>query len=834
MANATSRQELDLLQGLVADSLHVQADAELNAGTDAELTAKASSTKGESSATASLDQSDGVLATELTIDGDATTTGSSKVKLTADSTGVTGDGSASSTVNTSTGLTTDQLDIGGQSSLTGSSNATVIATTATTGGDGRSTAQINDATGIRANNTKADGDVAIRASASNTLTSTATVTNSIGDAGFPDGASATTELGDSTGASLGPLDLGDGATVAASVTTTSTATANATTGSAAALVQLAADEGKSVTGLDLTANPDTSSNSIAGEGSLQAEVRLNSNATAATTTGAASSTVNAGLVQGTYLGSAETSIGGDGTVSGAITMAATSEATNVSGGDVTATASLEGAKGLSQDDSTTKASLLVSGDGTLTGTVSNTVRVAATSSAGDATAEAGSASGGDIYGVDLQSATVNGSGTLTGQVATNTSATATSTEGEATALVDPANRTAVQAYDIEFGNDGAITSTNSSVAAATATSTAGLAIAQVGSDAADLINSAIDGSYLNVGGDTTLSAITNGDADATASSVSDSATAQVFTSNVGVAHSAFIGDADATFTGTAINTSSVKASSVGDNLSDEVLAAADLSSIGFDTDDLAGGFGLKIAGNATVNGTAGIQSDVAANITLGDAIASGDFFGFGVQLDNVDVGGTATFKGIGLIDTSSVVADVGSNGFAAATSTISLTGLQVADKIHAGDNASFENQVSGKLSTIANNIGGDADANATYGITGMDLGTLDLAADATLKSVLVDDFKTTASSVKGNVNSGSDASLLGIGLNGPDSAVAGDLRVSSVISHTSFITAQTVRGTADASDHLNAIGVSVGDLNVDGNVTLSSNVVVRATSSSDS
>jgi hypothetical protein len=160
--------------------------------------------------------------------------------------------------------------------------------------------------------------------------------------------------------------------------------------------------------------------------------------------------------------------------------------------------------------------------------------------------------------------------------------------------------------------------------------------------------------------------------------------------------------------------------------------------------------------------------------------------------------------------------------------------LQVADKIHAGDNASFENQVSGKLSTIANNIGGDADASATYGITGMDLGTLDLSANATLKSVLVDDFKTTANSVKGNVNSGSDASLLGIGLNGPDSAVAGDLKVSSVISHTSFITAQTVHGTADASDHLNAIGVSVGDLNVDGHVTLSSNVVVRATSSSDS
>ena len=88
--------------------------------------------------------------------------------------------------------------------------------------------------------------------------------------------------------------------------------------------------------------------------------------------------------------------------------------------------------------------------------------------------------------------------------------------------------------------------------------------------------------------------------------------------------------------------------------------------------------------------------------------------------------------------------------------------------------------------------------------------------------------------MQGDVNSGSDASLLGIGLNGPDSAVAGDLKVSSVMSHTSFVTAQTVHGSADANDHLNAVGVAVHDLSVDGHVTLSSNVVVRATSSSDS
>ena len=54
MADATSRQELELLQGLVANSLEVSAAAEVSAGTDAELTAKATSVEGESDAIAEL------------------------------------------------------------------------------------------------------------------------------------------------------------------------------------------------------------------------------------------------------------------------------------------------------------------------------------------------------------------------------------------------------------------------------------------------------------------------------------------------------------------------------------------------------------------------------------------------------------------------------------------------------------------------------------------------------------------------------------------------------------------------------------------------------------
>ena len=65
MADATSRHELELLQGLVAQKLSVSANAELSAGTDAELTAKATSVEGASDAIAKLDTSEGVSATTL-------------------------------------------------------------------------------------------------------------------------------------------------------------------------------------------------------------------------------------------------------------------------------------------------------------------------------------------------------------------------------------------------------------------------------------------------------------------------------------------------------------------------------------------------------------------------------------------------------------------------------------------------------------------------------------------------------------------------------------------------------------------------------------------------
>ena len=50
MADSTSRQEIELLQGLVADTLEISADASVESGVNGEVSAKASSTDGTSDA----------------------------------------------------------------------------------------------------------------------------------------------------------------------------------------------------------------------------------------------------------------------------------------------------------------------------------------------------------------------------------------------------------------------------------------------------------------------------------------------------------------------------------------------------------------------------------------------------------------------------------------------------------------------------------------------------------------------------------------------------------------------------------------------------------------
>jgi len=116
-------------------------------------------------------------------------------------------------------------------------------------------------------------------------------------------------------------------------------------------------------------------------------------------------------------------------------------------------------------------------------------------------------------------------------------------------------------------------------------------------------------------------------------------------------------------------------------------------------------------------------------------------------------------------------------------------------------------------------------------ITGMRFDRLTTADSGTFRSQLENKLDTSASSAQGNALALSTNSVLGVGFSG-SSRIAGDSRVTAILSHNSFSDAQSVHGTATADDHLAVIGIEADALTVVGNATFSSTVVVRASTTS--
>ena len=369
----------------------------------------------------------------------------------------------------------------------------------------------------------------------------------------------------------------------------------------------------------------------------------------------------------------------------------------------------------------------------------------------------------------------------------------------------------------------------------------------VGSEATAMRNIAVDNSVIRVGGDTTITAATNSDGDATAESIGESAEAISISEAIGVYQSAFESEAEFDVTSTAINTGSITATTVGDGIdgngdgvSDHATATANLKAEAINLENRANNLGLDAAGNANLSATGGLQTDVIASNTDGDAIAVADLEALGLQMENASIGGEANIQSIGLIDVSNITAETNSSGEAKATSDLSVLSLEISDALEVGGSANFTTQTSAKININADNVEGDATSSnnaglgEAYSLAGMQLNGLDLESDATFASVLLDEFNTTAESVKGNATASTNQSLLGIGFIGADNDVAGDVSVSSVMSHTSFTEASSVQGIATVDEKLTAVGIEVDALDVEGDASFSSNVVIRASSSTES
>ena len=671
----------------------------------------------------------------------------------------------------------------------------------------------------------------------------AEVTNSTADTDtVVEGAKASNTLTTARGTRLTRIDAGDDTNISASVGISTGAEANAATGDSEAI-----NKASDIAALELTSSEPTETARVQkfdADGIISAESALSSTADASTTSGTASAVDNFGVVDAVQLGDSTINVGGDSTISGSVDLSSSTNAVNVGGGDVSAGSAVESSSGINQDNTPEKGpELSIQGDASLTGTVNSNKTVTAESTEGNATATTGAIDGANQFGIDLQSLIVEGNANLTGQVSNNETTTTESTKGDSTSIAFGTDRIGLQAYSLETKGEATIKATNSSSNDVSAGTTQGDAFAVLGNDVAAMRNIAMDNSVIKSGNDTTITAATFGESQATAESVKESANAVTISEAIGVYQSAFESGGEFDITSTAVNAGNVTASTVGDGIEtlDQASAFANLKAQAINLENLGSNdLGLETAGNANVTASGGIQTDVTSKNTDGDAIAKADLEALGMQIENGSIGGDANIQTVGLIDISNISAETTSSGEAVATAEIAVNSLEVTDGLIVGGKADFISQTTSKVNIESDNINkGDATSSnqalgEDYSVAGMQLNGLDLASDSTFASILIDEFNTSAKTVDGNAAANTNQSLLGIGFQGADNMASGDVSISSVMSHTSFTEASSVQGIATVEDKLSAVGIEIDAFDIDGDASISSNVVVRASSSTES
>ena len=93
-----------------------------------------------------------------------------------------------------------------------------------------------------------------------------------------------------------------------------------------------------------------------------------------------------------------------------------------------------------------------------------------------------------------------------------------------------------------------------------------------------------------------------------------------------------------------------------------------------------------------------------------------------------------------------------------------------------------------------------------YSLAGMQLNGLDLESDETSHPSCWMSSTQQQERLRGDASASTNQSLLGIGFFGEGNELAGDVSVSSVMSHTSFTEASSVQGIATADEKLTAVG----------------------------
>jgi len=797
------------------------------------------------------------------------------------------------------------LDVGGNLTMQGKSAAGISASSETVTGEAGATSTLSgsqvgiETTGLA--DIKADASIQGIAQLTNTAKAATFNTGTTDTLGSPvDGAEALASAGNIQGASLEDLTIGGIGNVIGQVSLANNAEASNVAGAAAAAALQgggAAGTTGLFEGLDLQGPLNVKS-----DATLDGISNLTAKAVANTTAGAATADAEANLLRGADLTGGNVDVGGTATIKGNLNYGFTALAGNVDSGNVSADAQANSGVGLAGKGSGNTNPLVsdaaigidIASDSTLSGLNIGSLKATATSTAGNATATSGD--GDKATGAQLPSLDIGGVGTITAGAQLDSAAVAESVGGISTAEAGKSGvvvglnadgqssgetfRTAItdtsgatdfsssvaptgitsgndllDNFNINVASDATLTAQAFSNLDATATSTAGKAVATGG--LASSVTGIDAGMDIKVGGIGNLTALAQGTTDATAISVSDDAEAQGTLTAIGFKELEMQTLSDATLKATAGLVGNATATTTGDNAAaDHAYAGLDLTSRAVDGLAIAaGGIGnltgagsvngsvtadsvtansdaragldatgidnawFKSLSDGNINGSGLLTADINSTTTAGNAIAEGDFDATGASklyVGNTEFTGSGDdFKGIGGI------ANI--KGQAQVTADMDVTSVTGTATAYSG----FEDPASSDPGVLQVN----ANASTIRGLFDVDING---ASDGTILGTAKGTFTTTASTTG---NDGSDNAIAKsaqslFGINDLNLNLGGMGQINAIVNDTNFTDAHSVSGNATAISTIDAIGLSGGDMHIAGNASIMSTVGVDSRSES--
>ena len=807
------------------------------------------------------------------IKSDATIKGLSTLNLQATANTTAGVADADAFANEIDGAKLGDVQIGGIGTLAGQSTFTgKAASSNVTGGGSTADAKLVDADGMEAMaGLKISSDAGI--TGLNTANLSA-IAESVGDSTSPaEFATAQATATTLQGAQLGQVTVGGIGNIVGQTNLTSLADGSNVTGAATGTGTLG-----NVEGLDLSGVMDVKS-----DATVKGLASINSVANAETTAGAANASATGTTINGADLSLGGLDIGGLGTIQGQANFAFTADASNVGGSAAVATAgSLNAgtdptltAKGLiGKETSSGVYGIDVASDATLSGMAIGSLKADAASTAENATARSGD--GDSAIGAQLPSLNVGGLANLTAAAQLDSASIAESVGGVSTALAGQGQKVtgltsagesddsgwAVSAttadnkgggnpiatgtaalgartfdtdLNINVASDAMLTAQGFSNLDATATSTAGNAIADAGARDTSTVTGIAAGMDINIGGVGNLTALAQGTADASAESVTGYAdafgaqkalginqleiktasddTLKSTASVVGSATATTTGDATGTdfaaagidFDATGINGLAMQSGGLG-NLSAtaSVTGKADATSVS-NAADARGeidAMGLQdawfsSASDGNITGMGIINSGINATSTASTANAEGDFDATGIKTFEAGIGGISTLKG-----QAQVKADMSAESVSGSATAYSGTDLLDA-------------------TGLSGNFNMTGDGSFITGLSGIELAG---KSDGTILGTASGAFTTSDESVLGNATANAAQTLRGINTLNLD--LGGNGGISAIVNDTNFVSAHSVSGNATAVASVDAIGLEGGSIHIAGNASIMSNVNV--------